>query len=173
MWLTQKSVRSFHPANALQIVLRWRREDNCWIKLLFLFSLHTKSILVASYNYGWTPDVTDYFTDILAKFLDLDRVRTLAVYEGSESSQNMKRIFTFMFRRWTEVLQVWNWNTWGWVINYIIFIFGWTIPLSKVLPKVPLLVNERGVVRSHKLYLKRHILCPKYKITSCQLPIDR
>ncbi len=42
--------------------------------------------------------------------------------------------------------------------------------LSKVLPKVPLLVNKSGVERSHKLYLKRHILCPK--LTSCQLPID-
>ncbi len=29
----------------------------------------------------------DYFTDLLVKFLDLDRVRTLAVYGGSESSQ--------------------------------------------------------------------------------------
>ncbi len=29
----------------------------------------------------------DYFTDLLATFLDLDRVRTLAVYGGSESSQ--------------------------------------------------------------------------------------
>ncbi len=26
----------------------------------------------------------DYFTDLLATFLDLDRVRTLAVYGGSE-----------------------------------------------------------------------------------------
>ncbi len=33
-------------------------EKNCWITLLFLFSLHTKSILVASYHYGWTTDFT-------------------------------------------------------------------------------------------------------------------
>ncbi len=29
----------------------------------------------------------DYFTDLLATFLDLDLVKTLAVYGGSESSQ--------------------------------------------------------------------------------------
>ncbi len=43
---------------------KWHQGDveemNCWIKSLFLFSLHTKSILVASWNYGWTTDVTDY-----------------------------------------------------------------------------------------------------------------
>ncbi len=36
--------------------LTWKRR-NCWIKSLFLFSLHTKSILIASKKYGWTTDV--------------------------------------------------------------------------------------------------------------------
>ncbi len=35
-----------------------RKRRNWWIKLLFLFSLHTKGILVTSYHYGWTTDVT-------------------------------------------------------------------------------------------------------------------
>ncbi len=44
--LTQNSVRSLRPAE----------ETNCWIKSLFLFSLHTKSILVTSLNSDWTTD---------------------------------------------------------------------------------------------------------------------
>ncbi len=38
-------------------VSKWS-QNNILSKSLFLFSLHTKSILVASYNYGWTTDVT-------------------------------------------------------------------------------------------------------------------
>ncbi len=34
----------------------------------------------------------DYFTDVLATFLDFDCVRTLAVYGGSESSDSIKNI---------------------------------------------------------------------------------
>ncbi len=34
----------------------------------------------------------DYFTDLLAMFLDLDRVRIIAVYGGSESSQIPSKI---------------------------------------------------------------------------------
>ncbi len=33
----------------------------------------------------------DYFNDVLATFLSLDRVRILAVYEGSESSRNAQK----------------------------------------------------------------------------------
>ncbi len=69
----------------------------------------------------------DYFSHVLATFLDLDRgtVDRGTVYAGSENSWIWSKIFTFMFQRWTKVLQVWN--DMGWVINDIIFIFGWTI----------------------------------------------
>ncbi len=67
--------------------IRNEEEKNCWIKSLFLFYFVTKIILVASYNYGWTPDVTylvkfthQYFTDVLAMFLDHNCVKILAVY---------------------------------------------------------------------------------------------
>ncbi len=33
-------------------------EKHCWIKSLFLFSLCTKSILIAALNYSWTTDIT-------------------------------------------------------------------------------------------------------------------
>ncbi len=70
----------------------------------------------------------DYFTDVLAMFLDLDRVRILAVYEGQRAlrfhqkyhnvcSEDERRSYVFE-------------TTQGWVINHIIFSFGWTIPLK-------------------------------------------
>ncbi len=58
--LIQKSVRSLHSVHNLQngatVMRRDREETNCWKKLLFLFSLRTKSILVASLNSDWTTD---------------------------------------------------------------------------------------------------------------------
>ncbi len=36
----------------------WHERRNCWIKSLFLFSLHTNINLVASENYSWSTDVT-------------------------------------------------------------------------------------------------------------------
>ncbi len=45
----------------------------------------------------------DYFNDLLATFLSLDRVRILAVY-GRELSEFIKNIF--VFRRCMKVLQV-------------------------------------------------------------------
>ncbi len=46
-------IRSLRPVYSQ----KWRyadaEETNCWLKSLFLFSLCTKSILVASWNYSW------------------------------------------------------------------------------------------------------------------------
>ncbi len=49
-----------------------------------------------------------YFTDLLAAFLDVGRVNYIAVYRRSESTQNASEIYSFVFRRWMEVLWVWN-----------------------------------------------------------------
>ncbi len=84
--------------------LTWKRR-NCWIKTLFLFSLHTKRILIALYNYGWTPD---YFTNILTTVLGLEHVSCIAVYAESESSQISSKISSFVFWRWTKVLRIWK-----------------------------------------------------------------
>ncbi len=68
-----------------KMVLGWRQ---IWIKSLFFFSFahkkYSRSFVKLLLN-PWCH--MDYFTDLLATFLDLDRVRTLAVYGGSESSQ--------------------------------------------------------------------------------------
>ncbi len=41
----------------ITVLLGDAEETNCWIKSFFL-SLCTKMILLTSYKYGWTPDVT-------------------------------------------------------------------------------------------------------------------
>ncbi len=64
------------------VLLSTRKSRYCWIKLLFLFSLHTKSIS--------------------------ELVSWVAVYAGSESS----RISSFVFWRWTKVLRFWNIIRW-------------------------------------------------------------
>ncbi len=76
---------------------KWREGDvegtNCWIKSLFLFSFahkkYSRSFVKLRLN-PWCH--MDYFTDLLAMFLDLDRVRTLAVYGGSENSWILSKI---------------------------------------------------------------------------------
>ncbi len=60
------------------------------INILRVASMHRIVIhhIDISMNRYTTRCHMDYFTDLLATFLDLDCVRTLAVYEGSESSQD-------------------------------------------------------------------------------------
>ncbi len=49
-----------------KMALRWRRGENCWIKSLFLFSLHTKSILITlRLNHWWQMG---YFDDVFHTF---------------------------------------------------------------------------------------------------------
>ncbi len=64
-------------------------EKNCWIKLLFLLALRTKSILIASYNYSWTTDVAwTILTMSLLRFCG----SYVAVYAESESSRILSKI---------------------------------------------------------------------------------
>jgi len=48
----------------------------------------------------------DYLNYAITTFQGLER--SLAVYGGSESSQISSKISSFVFWRWTKVLQVWN-----------------------------------------------------------------
>ncbi len=64
-----------------------RERRNRWIKTFF--SLHTKSILVALWNYGWTTDVTwTILMMSLQTFWVFTVVGTLLSMGGSESSRN-------------------------------------------------------------------------------------
>ncbi len=65
-----------------------------WIKFFFFFFFfahkkYSRSFVKLRLN-PWCH--MDYFTDLLATFLDLIHVRTLAVYGGSESCQNSSKI---------------------------------------------------------------------------------
>ncbi len=73
-----------------------------------------------------------YFTDVLATFLDLDSVRILAVYgRVRELTRRIKNIL-ICFPKINGGLNDLEWHEDDInVINDIIFIFVWTIPLTK------------------------------------------
>ncbi len=88
-------------------------ETNCRIVVFFIFYFFiflaykksSHSFVKLRLN-NWCH--MDYFTDVLVKFLDLDCCNYIAVYGGSESSQNSWKISCFVFRRWTKVLRFWK-----------------------------------------------------------------
>ncbi len=104
-----------------------------------MFSLRTKSILVASQNYCWTTDVTwTILTMSLLPFWALNVVVTLLSMKGQKvlgfyqkylnlCSEDERKSYGFI-------------TTWGRVINDRIFIFWLTIPLTYCLieKKVPI-----------------------------------
>ncbi len=70
----------------------------------------------------------DYFTDVLAMFLSLDRVRILTVYERVREFSGFIKMILICVLKMNEGFGM----TWGWVINDRIVIFiWWTIPLTK------------------------------------------
>ncbi len=96
--------------------VKWRRQllNKVVILVFFAHKKYSQSFVKLRSNRWYHMD---YLNDLLATFLSLDRVRTLGVYGGSESSRNASNILIYV-------------PTWGGVINDRIFIFGWTIPLS-------------------------------------------
>ncbi len=103
-----------------------QKRRNCWIKSLFLFSLCTKSILVASENYGWTTDVTwTILTISLLPFWALNVVVVLMVIEGQKALGFHKKYLNLCSE--LEQRSYGFGTTWGWVINDRLF--GWTNPL--------------------------------------------
>jgi len=99
VWLTQKSVRCFGPTNTR-------------IKLLFLFSLHRKSVLVASVNSDWTTDgrwsiLTMSFI-LWWTWIYLTLSFTWQSMGQSQVSQFSSKLSQIVFRRRMKILQVWN-----------------------------------------------------------------
>ncbi len=91
-WIT--FVNKLHMGSSLRLPpgdwslqLRWRRGDELLNKVVifvfFAYKKYSRSFVKLRLN-PWCH--MDYFTDLLATFLDLDLVRTLAVYGGSEIS---------------------------------------------------------------------------------------
>ncbi len=95
---------------------------------LFLFSLHTKSILVTSQNWSWATDDTWTVSpmplllsgtgNITVALLSMQGQRALRFHQKylNLCSEDEQRSYGFG-------------TTWGWVINDRIFILGWTNPL--------------------------------------------
>ncbi len=83
--------KEYHDRCTMAVHRCRRDEKNCWIKSLFLFSLHTKSIFVALSNYSWTPDVT--WTVLPMSLLRCwEHCSCVAVNGGSESSRISSKI---------------------------------------------------------------------------------
>ncbi len=102
-----------------------------WLKSLFLFSLCTKTILVASKHYCWTTNVT--WTILMPSLLPFWALNVSVdlLYTGSKiswisskhlnlCSEDERRSYGFGTTR-------------EWVINNRIFIFGWTNPLINLI----------------------------------------
>ncbi len=106
-------------------------QKRCWIKSLYLFSLHKKMILVAAGNYSWTPDVTwTVLMIFFATFLDVGTLVVLLSMKGQRAlglhqkylnlcSEDEQRSYGFGM-------------TWGWVINYRISFLG-KLSLRKIM----------------------------------------
>ncbi len=75
---------------------------------IFVFFVHKKyspSVIKLTMNH-WCH--MDYFIDILTTILGLKRFSWITVYTGSESSRVSSKLSSFVLRRWTKALQVWN-----------------------------------------------------------------
>ncbi len=71
----------------------------------------------------------DYFTDLLATFLDLGTVQLCCcLWEGQRALRFHQKYLNLCSE--DERMSYGFETTWGWVINDINFIFGWTIPLN-------------------------------------------
>ncbi len=105
--------------------LKWHQGDteetNCWIKSSFLFSLRAK-YFCSFVKWRLNPCQMYYFTDLLAMFLDVDRVNYIAVYRRSESSRNSSKYLHLCYE--DERRPYGFGTTWGWVINDRIFILA-------------------------------------------------
>ncbi len=133
-------------------------EEKKLLKLLFLFSLHTKSILVALQNYGWTTDVTwTILTMSLLPFWALDvSVALLYICRVRMISDFIKNIFIceeYLNSKDERRSNSFG-TTCGWVINDWIFIFGLSIP-SRIKDEhktVPLnVMHSLSLVSPHRI----------------------
>ncbi len=106
----------------------WRGGDELLNKfVIFVFFAHksySRSFIKLRLNH-WCH--MDYYNDLLATFLSLDRVRILAVYgRVRELLECIKNILICVPKMKSYRFG----TTRGWVINDRIVIFGWTILLS-------------------------------------------
>ncbi len=118
-----------------KMVLGWRGGDKLLNKVVFFPFAHKKysRSFVKLWLNLWCH--MDYFTDLLATFLDLGTFQLYCcLWEGQTAlrchqkylnlcSEDKRRSYRFE-------------TTWGWVITDRIFIFGWTNPLTTTLLRI-------------------------------------
>ncbi len=90
-----------------------QKKINCWIKLLFFFSLHTNK-----YFHSFLPlllthlCLMDYFNDALTMFLCLERCSCVFLYvQGPKALRFIQKylhLYLNLFWLWMKVLWVWN-----------------------------------------------------------------
>ncbi len=124
--LTQKSIRCLHSVDILQNGTIGRRR--IWIKSFFFsHKMYSHSFIKLWLN-PWCH--MDYFTDLLATFLDLDHVRTLAVMEGLRALRFHQKYLNLCFE--DEQRSYRFGTTWGWVINDRILFFWVNYPFNSL-----------------------------------------
>ncbi len=120
-------VYSLHNGGAPQYK-GWGGEESLNKVIIFVFFAHKKysrSFIKLQLN-PWCH--MEYFTDVLATLLDLDRGSNLAVYgRVRELSDVFKSILICVPKDERRSYEFGT--TWGCEINDRIFIFGWTSPL--------------------------------------------
>ncbi len=107
-------------------VLKTENRNNCWIKLLFLFSLHTK-IFSYLHNITVEPLMSHGLFYRCDTFLTLNMVVMLLPMESQKALGYHQKYLHLCFE--DERRSYMFGTTWEWVINDRIFIFGWTNPL--------------------------------------------
>ncbi len=106
-----------------KMALRWCGGDALLNKIIivvfFAYKKYSRSLVILRLNVTWII--------FPISFLDVDRVNYIAVHGGSESSQNASKNLNLCSE--DERRSYGFGMTWGWVINDIIFILGWSNPL--------------------------------------------
>ncbi len=86
-----------------KMALGWRGREELFTKCLFYFC--TKSILIASKIYAWTPDVTWIILCSLLRFWTWEHFSCIAVCRVRQLSDSIKNIFICVRKM---ILRVWN-----------------------------------------------------------------
>ncbi len=87
----------------------------------------------------------DYFNDVFATFLSLDRGRLCCLSEGQRALGIHQKYLNLCFEDERSFYRFGT--TWGWVINNRFVMFGWTIPLiqfNKQICHLPLLHSRKS-----------------------------
>ncbi len=118
--------------------------------IVFFAPKYSRSIVKLQLNH-WRH--MDYFTDVLATFLDLGPLQWhCGLWRVSKLSDSSK----YLHLCWEDERRSCGFvTTLGWVINDIIFIFGWTNPLSTIPWHTK--NKSKSLLRFYRFFLERQL----------------